>query len=136
MVYLDSNVFVYAVTHDPAKNSKARSAIRVLREVEENTVHGVTSLLTWDEIGWVVWKLKGPDAGVATAAAFMKLRNLSLSTVNLAVMLRAQELIERYRGLKPRDSIHVATALLAGEREIISDDSDLDVVRVIKRVGL
>lgn len=47
-------------------------------------------------------------------------------------MIRAQELVERYQ-LKPRDAIHVSTALTAGEREIISDDAELDTVREIRR---
>ena len=54
MVYLDSNVFVYAVTHDPSKNKKAEDALAVLRNIEESKIKGVTSLLTWDELVWVV----------------------------------------------------------------------------------
>jgi hypothetical protein len=120
------------VTHDPARSEKARNAIRVLREIEENRTKGVTSLLTWDELAWVVWKLEGREAGRQAGATFLKLRNLSLLTVNISVMLRAQELMERYP-LKPRDAIHVATAITAGEREIISDDAELDIVREIER---
>ena len=132
MVYLDANVFIYAVTHDPARSEKARNAIGVLRDIEENRTKGVTSLLTWDELAWVVWKLEGREAGTQAGATFLKLRNLSLLAVNISVMLRAQELMERYQ-LKPRDAIHVATAITAGEREIISDDAELDIVREIKR---
>ncbi|MGI0081194.1 MAG: type II toxin-antitoxin system VapC family toxin, partial [Nitrososphaerales archaeon] len=67
--------------------------------------------------------------------AFLKLRNLSLLTASLEVMLRAQELTERYE-LKPRDAIHVSTALTAGEREIVSSDAELDVVKEIRRRSL
>ena len=100
--------------------------------MEDNRTKGVTSLLTWDELAWVVWKLEGREAGTQAGATFLKLRNLSLLTVNISVMLRAQELMERYQ-LKPRDAIHVATAITAGEREIISDDAELDIVREIER---
>jgi uncharacterized protein len=135
LVYLDSNVFVYAVTHDPTKNAKAREAIRVLGDVEESKIKGVTSFLTWDELTWVVWKLKGREAGIRAGAAFLKLQNLSLLPVNLSVMLRAQDLIERYQ-LKPRDAIHVATAVMAGEKDLISDESELDIVKEIRRRAL
>ena len=74
----------------------------------------------------------GTEAGIRAGAAFLKLQNLSLLTVGLPVMLRAQELVDRYQ-LKPRDAIHVSTALTAGEREIISEDTELDVVREIIR---
>jgi len=135
MVYLDSNVFVYSVTHNPAKSEKAREAIRVLREMEEGKTKGVTSLLTWDELAWVVWRLEGREAGIRAGAAFLKLQNLTLLSLSFQVMLRAQELVERYR-LKPRDAIHVSTALTAGEREIISDDAELDAVREVRRIPL
>jgi len=132
MVYLDSNVFVYAVTHDQARSGKAKRAISILRDVEDGKTRGVTSLLTWDELAWVVWRLEGREAGIRAGAAFLKLQNLSLLTVGLPVMLRAQELVDRYQ-LKPRDAIHVSTALTAGEREIISEDAEPDVVREIIR---
>jgi uncharacterized protein len=135
MAYLDSNVFVYAVTHDPERNAKAREAIGVLRQVEEGEIKGITSSLTWDELSWVVWRLHGREAALKAGAAFLKLQNLSLHAVNLSVILRAQELAGRYT-LKPRDAIHVATALTAGEKEIISDDADLDVVSALKRRAL
>lgn len=134
-MYLDSNVFVYAVTHDSTKYAKARRAIDVLRGVEEGDTKAVTSFLTWDELVWVVWKLEGREAGIRAGSALLKLENLSLSAVNSSVMLRAQDLLEKY-SLKPRDSIHVATALLTGEKEVISDDSDLDAVREITRRSL
>jgi predicted nucleic acid-binding protein len=135
MVYLDSNVFVYSVTHDPAKSEKARDAIRILREVEEGETRGVTSILTWDELAWVVWKLEGREAGTKAAASFLRLQNLTLMTISFATVLRAQELVERYQ-LKPRDAIHISTALTAGEKEIISDDVELDAVREVRRVPL
>jgi len=131
-VYLDSNVFVYAVTHDPAKSKKAKRALGILRGVEEGRTKGVTSLLTWGELAWVVWKLKGRDAGIRAGAAFLKVQNLSLLAVNLTVMVRAQELAERYQ-LRPRDAIHVSTALTSAEREIVSEDAELDVVKEIRR---
>jgi predicted nucleic acid-binding protein len=97
MVYLDSDVFVYAVTHDPARNLKAREAIEVLRDIEEGRTKGITSFLAWDELAWVVWRLTGREGGFRAGAAFLKLQNLSLLAVNLPVMLRAQELLERYQ---------------------------------------
>ncbi|MDA4130622.1 MAG: type II toxin-antitoxin system VapC family toxin [Thaumarchaeota archaeon] len=131
MVYLDSIVFVYAVTHDPTRNKKAKEAVNILRGLEEGRgARGVTSFLTWDELSWVVRKLEGREAGIRAGSALLKMQNLVLLTVNLTVVLRAQELLERY-SLSPRDAIHVSTALIAGEREIVSEDADLDVVQEI-----
>ena len=54
MVYVDSNVFVYAVTHDLTRSPKARRAVRVLKDIEGGQKEEATSLLTWDEATWVV----------------------------------------------------------------------------------
>ena len=135
MVYVDSNVFVYAVTHDPGRSLKADRAVRILREVDEGKKKGVTSFLTWDEVAWVVCKLKGREAGVKAGSALLKLKNFSLLPVSAAVMVRAQQLLERYE-LKPRDAIHVSSALLAADKEMVSDDSELDTVREITRLPL
>lgn len=135
MVYVDSNVFVYAVTHDQRTSPKADRAVRILREVEEGRKKGATSLLTWDEVAWVVWKLKGREAGVGAGSALLRFPNLTLLPVSAAVMVRAQQLLETYE-LKPRDAIHVSSALLAAEKEMVSDDSELDAVREITRLPL
>jgi len=49
----------------------------------------------------------------------------------ILIILKAQELIERYR-LKPRDALHISTAIASGETEVVSDDVELDVVGEIK----
>jgi len=53
--------------------------------------------------------------------------------VDLAVLRRAADL---YRSLpmRPRDAIHAATALEAGEREILSEDRVFDRVPGLLRV--
>jgi predicted nucleic acid-binding protein len=44
-------------------------------------------------------------------------------------------LLERY-DLKPRDSIHLASALSRKIKKVISDDRDLDKVTEIERIPL
>ena len=46
-----------------------------------------------------------------------------------------EEIIEKYN-LKPRDAIHVASALTNNIKEIVSDDPDFDKVKEIKRKKL
>src|SRR5579871_3685020 len=132
MVYLDSSVFVYAVTHDPTKNKKAKEAVNLLTAVEEGRTRGVTSILTWDELSWVVRKLEGREAALRAGAALLRIQNLVLYPTTLTVVLKAQELAERY-SLAPRDAIHVSTGLITGEREIVTEDADFDDVREISR---
>ena len=44
--------------------------------------------------------------------------------------------MKQYKALKPRDAIHLATALKAGASTIVSDDADFDNIKEIKRKGL
>ena len=57
----------------------------------------------------------------------MKLLNVKRNT-----LLRVQELMEKYE-IKPRDAIHVATALENDIEIIVSYDRDFDKLEEIKR---
>lgn len=135
MVYLDANLFVYAITHDPSEHPKARAATAILARMVTGELRAVTSFLTWDEVVWVVWRLTGLENAIRAGRALLTLRNLNFIKVDLQIILKSQELVAKY-GLKPRDAIHAATALVEGEREIVSDDKELDVVREIRRIPL
>ena len=135
MVYLDSNVFLYAILYDESSNPKSRRAADILREVEDGKVRGFSSLLTWDEVVWVVWKLSGYEYALKAGASMLRIPNMTYVGVDERVILRAQDLVERHR-LRPRDAIHVSTAMLIGEREMVSDDADLDGVREVERTPL
>ena len=135
MVYLDSNVFLYAILHDGSSNPKSRRAADILRGVEDGKVRGFSSLLTWDEVVWVVWRLSGYEYALKAGASMLRIPNMVFVGVDERVILRAQDLVERH-GLRPRDAIHVSTAMLVGERELVSDDADFDGVRDVERTPL
>jgi predicted nucleic acid-binding protein len=52
-----------------------------------------------------------------------------------SVISHAQRLIEKQK-INPRDAIHVASALEKRITEIISDDSELDLIKEIRRIPL
>jgi len=135
VVYLDSNVFIYPLIYDLDAEPKAKASRNLLSDVVNGRVRGVTSTLTWDEVVWVVWKVIGYDEAVRAGAALLTLPNTDFMDVTPLTLMKAQGLIDKY-GLKPRDSIHVATAILAKEPEVVSDDEELDVVKEIRRVPL
>jgi len=135
MVYLDSNVFLYTILHDGSSNPKARRAADILRGVEEGKVKGFSSLLTWDEVVWVVWRLSGYEYALRAGMSMLRIQNMVYVGVDERVILRAQDLMGRHR-LRPRDAIHASTAMLVGERELVSDDADFDGVRDIERTPL
>ena len=134
MVYLDANVLIYPLVYN-ASLPQAVTATKVLRCVESGGINAVTSYLSWDEVVWVVWRLLGAEDAVAAGYKLLAFPRLKLLAVNEAVIFKAQWMVERY-GLKPRGAIHAATAVIADEDTIVSDDKDFDKVESLNRVGV
>jgi len=135
-IYVDSNAFILPVIGEDSK--RARGATSLLRMIETERVEAFTSILTWDEVAWVVAKVLGKSDGVAAGKKLLSFPHLRFVEVNSAIMSTAQSLLERYssRGLGPRDAIHCSSALTRKTISIASDDGGLDVVKEVKRVSL
>ena len=128
--YLDSNVFLYPVLYE---DEKAEACKKILGDVVNKKLMGCTSVLCWDEFVYILRKEKGNDVAVSEGRKFLNFINLLFIGANKSILFKAQQLIEEYN-LKPRDAIHAATALVNGINEIISDDSDFDKIKEIKRI--
>ncbi len=63
----------------------------------------------------------------------IQIPNLDIISVKPADIILAFELMDSYSKLKPRDAIHLAVALNSGAETIISDDSDFDEIKEIKK---
>jgi uncharacterized protein len=135
MPYLDSNVFIYPVIYGEEAEPKARKAKELLLKIENGKLPALTSTLTWDEVVWVVSKVMGRTEGAIQGTKLLGFPNLQFITADENVIARAQKLMEKYK-LSPRDSIHVASALEKRTKSFISDDTDFDQVKEIKRTPL
>ena len=135
MVYLDSNVFIYAIAYDAERFSEAVKVRKILLDMDKGVKRFVSSLVTWDEVVWVVWRLFGYEDAVKAGSVMLKLDGLKYVELSNAIVIKAQELVDKYR-LRPRDAIHIATAVTVGEREIVSDDKEFDVVKEVRRIPL
>jgi predicted nucleic acid-binding protein len=135
MKYVDANIFIYPAIYDVRKDKLAASAKEILVKIADGEIEAATSFLTWDELTWVVRKWIGKSSAVKEGEKFLQFPKIDMVEVDKTVISKAQELAGKYN-LKPRDAIHVASALLNGMKEIISDDSDFDVVKEISRIPL
>ena len=73
MIYIDSNVAIYAAL-DPRKKGKwCRS---VLRQIESGEQLALTSALTFDELVYFVGKESGLDESLTIGQAFLEMPNL------------------------------------------------------------
>ena len=62
-ICVDSNAFILSVLGETSK--RAKGATSLLRMIEAERVEAFTSVLTWDEVSWVVTKVLGRADGVA-----------------------------------------------------------------------
>jgi uncharacterized protein len=132
MPYLDSNVFIYPVIYQTESEPKAKKAKEILFDIETGKMKAYTSALTWDEVVWVVSKTMNRTEGIEQGKKLLNFPNLQFVAADGSILSRAQRLMEK-RKINPRDAIHVASALEKKVTEIISDDSELDTIKEIKR---
>ncbi len=128
MTYLDTNFFVASIIDSGELGNKARSLLG------DKNKRLTTSVLTYDEVVWVIRKTLDVDASVKAGKGMLSLANVKYLELNKITLAKAQELIENY-SFKPRDALHAATAMLNNENELLSEDKDFDRLN-IKRVSL
>lgn len=133
MLYVDSNVFIYPIIYDETTVKEAGKSKEFLLKIASGKIEAYTSSITWDEVVWIIWKLLGIDTSLSQGRKFLTFPNLKLLGIRKTTILKAQEIIEKYR-LRPRNAIHVAVALENRITTVVSYDKDLDHVNEIKRV--
>jgi len=131
MIYLDSNVFIYATVNTAEVGEKARSLLQRIQQGEERAE---TSALTFDEVFWVVKKLNFESAFEA-CQALLNFPNLEIVSVNKKLAMSALQIIKKYR-LAPRDAIHAATAMATKAEIVVSTDIHFDKIKGLKRSSL
>ncbi|MBI2581367.1 type II toxin-antitoxin system VapC family toxin [Candidatus Woesearchaeota archaeon] len=135
MAYLDANVFIFAAVVGEAADPKAVQSKQILQKIADGLILASTSILTWDEIIWGCKASMPLKEAVGKGEIILTLPNLSARDATALIVKKAGELAIECP-LRPRDAIHAATAILHGEKEIITDDADFDKVRELKRVTL
>ena len=127
--YIDANIFLQGILYDDENINK------ILFKMVNKEFLGYTSVLSWDEIVFIVRKFLGKEIAIKEGEKFLKMPNLIFIDANKNIIEKSQRLINKYN-IKPRDAIHVASALINGANEIISDDKDFDKIKEIKRIGI
>ena len=132
MIYLDANIFIYSLINDDKLGDKSR---KILTKIPKRETNGFTSILTWDEVVYVLRKIIGIDKSIDEGNKLLNFPNLIFLDSNKKTIEKAQKIMEKYK-IKPRDDIHIATALTNNIDKILSDDKDFDGIREIQREGL
>ncbi|MFQ6127728.1 MAG: type II toxin-antitoxin system VapC family toxin [Thermoplasmata archaeon] len=132
MIYIDSNIPIYAAL-DPRKKGKwCRS---VLEKIEGGKHPAVTSALTFDELVYYVRREAGLEESLQIGQAFLEMPNLTFLPVNDFVLWKSLELMREHH-LFPRDAIHAASAVNSGVIAVYSEDKDFERVKELRRIWL
>ena len=131
-IYLDSNVFIYAILDRGQFGDNARSVLRIM---EEGKFSGVTSFTSFEETLFVVFREKGRIDALRAGKAFLALHNIEEFGFSKESMLIAIDCMEK-QGLLPRDAMHLAAMRSKGINFILSEDKDFDSIEGVKRYTL
>lgn len=129
MIYLDSNVFIYAALQTGREGDWCRD---LLRRVAEGREAGLTSALTVDEVVYQVREDRGVQASVEAGRAILQMAHLTVAPADAEVLWESLALAADLE-LFPRDAIHAATARLRGASDFYSEDADFDAVDGLRR---
>jgi predicted nucleic acid-binding protein len=130
-VFLDANVFLYAVGGEGPYRQPCRD---LLQAVGEGELEAVTNTEVLQEILHVrSRRLNVKDAVVAVRAASDLVREVL--PVKREDVLEACKFLERHHGLGARDALHAAVMKNASVHLLVSVDHDFDVLREIKRLS-
>ncbi len=128
--YFDANIFLNVILYEDNKSKKCKE---LLYDLINGKIIGFTSVLTWDEVVYVIEKNLGKEIAIKEGEKFLRMPNLFFIDANKNIIMNAQNLVKKYH-IKPRDAIHISSALANGIYEIISLDKEFDKIKEIKRI--
>ena len=120
IVYIDANVFIYAIEDHTTYSTPARELFGML---DAGLAQGLTSELTLAEV--LVLPLRQNNYQLVTAhEMLLSTRTVVAQPVTRAILRKAAE-IRAQTGQKLPDAIHAATAIAAGCTVVVSQDQRL-----------
>jgi predicted nucleic acid-binding protein len=133
MIYIDTNVFIYAIENHPKYGSRCK---KVLKDMENGRIKAAGSILVLVEIINVLNKLNkelrhsARQLDVSLNIAAIESLPITWLDLNLPIIERAAQYNYAINAI---DYIHLATMELNQVNEIISADGDLDKAKWITR---
>jgi predicted nucleic acid-binding protein len=118
MIYVDSNVFVIASNPE---DERRKSAVKLLKKLEETDLKAVTSAMTVDEVVYAVAGIAGEQKALETwkdlhSEPGLKIRDLREETVSAAK--------KHYPKFDPRDALHLQTFKQSRADHLVTEDKD------------
>lgn len=131
MHYVDVNIFLEARLYETPQADRASA---FLTKIASGEIRAVTSVLTWDELVWVMRKLFGSSQAREEGQRFLRFPNLRLLVIDALIVQGAQRIMEAY-DMRPRDAIHLASALAIKADDLVTFDTDFKNVKELKIIA-
>ena len=131
MIYLDTNIFIYALAEDQTLE-EAQKSTEYLNKLVIGYIECCTNYLTWDEVVYITLRDHGREKAVEIGKYLLLFPNLKFLDANDRLVEKAQTIINQFN-INPRDAIHAASSLEYCSGEMISNDQDFDVINGIRR---
>lgn len=127
-IYVDVNIFIYWLGRHPTFGEVAYEWVKKIDESPRGKY--VTSSLTLYETLVIIAGLTGRSLNDRQLvediiSSITSLKGLAIAKLEHEDYIQAIELMEEYK-IDYEDSLHLATALKIGVREIVSNDEDFD----------
>ncbi|MBA3437995.1 MAG: type II toxin-antitoxin system VapC family toxin [Thermoleophilaceae bacterium] len=128
-VYVDTNVFLYAIGTEHRYRDVCQGLVRALGT---RSLRGETSVETLQEI--VHHRRRRGDTDATERGRQALALCHTVHTLDATVALASLDLIDRHPSLPTRDAVHAATALANGIVTVLSADQDFDGIAGLTRV--
>lgn len=135
MIYLDTNVIVYAIENHPKYGTACK---KILEDIESRKLETSASVLVLVELINVLTKLnrilkRRGRKPLSIKENIQAVLSLPLVWVDLDILIieKASEYTFEINGI---DYIHVASMEVNSINEVLSADKDLDKVRIVRRI--
>lgn len=125
--YLDTNFFIYLFSIEEEKGKE------ILKSLENCFLY--TSCLTYDEFVWGIRKLINKEISLKAGEFFLNLDFINFISLDKSILIKSHTIMQHFN-LKPRDALHFASMEKKSIKQIISDDSDFDKVKIIERISI
>ncbi len=134
MIYIDTNVFVYAIENHP---KFGRSCKKILENVEDGELEASCSILVLVELINVLKKIndvltRQARKGLSIERNIEAMMSLPLVWIDLDFLIIERASSYRFE-VNGVDYAHIASMELNSINEILSADRDLDKVPIVKR---
>jgi predicted nucleic acid-binding protein len=107
-----------------AESDKLEECRKVIAEAQSGNLVIVTSTLTLAEVLWLKGKDPIPEADREKVRKFFRHAWIVMRELDRATAEQAQEVVWQH-GVKPKDAVHVATALRSGVEQLDTFDGPL-----------